>query len=131
MKLNNIHTNNELLNVVRYSLPHLISIAQSLYDKWAQSRPGDGLCSYMAESWAKYINDTYKSQGIHATEYYEQPIGIGEHVEVMVYNDTTSYIIDLPHTLYEKKISRHKWAKVPGVRFNTGQITIRLGPPME
>jgi len=121
----------DLLLVIRSSLPHLISIAKHLYDRWTSNKNGNGICSYIAESWAKYINNTYRTQGVRATEHYEDQIGTGEHVKVIVYSGEISYIIDLPHTLYEKKVGKHSWMKIPDVKFTTGQITIEPGPPME
>ena len=121
----------DLLLVIRSCLPHLISIAKCLYDKWISNKTGNGICSYIAESWSKYINNTYRGQGVRATEYYDNPIGIGEHVKVIIYGGNISYIIDLPHTLYEKKVGKYSWVKIPDARFTTGQITIEPGPPME
>lgn len=123
-KLSHALANRPLLDIIRDRLPDLIQIAQRLYDNWNSGKPGNGLCSYIAESWSDYFNNTSRSDGIRATEHYPDLPRFTGHVSVLVYTDDAAYVIDLPHSLYEVKVSKSRWSKIPGKVFNPSQVVI-------
>lgn len=104
--------------------------AQNIYDEWQQDEKtlddeelgAGGICDQIAEAIG----------GIIATEIEDVELDVeldeyghegDDHAAVTVSRDGESYVVDVPHNLYESG-SGYVWHKIQNVRFNPEDVEI-------
>jgi len=116
--------------------PLFVEAVQKIYDKWNVKKYGDGICVIIAEKFENIVNKNWyefkafaEARGQNKSE---------THTFVIVFNETESYIIDIPYWKYEtsKKMNSFfgivpRWKKIPNVIFTEKDIRIIKIPRMK
>ena len=122
MKLQNINeSHNNLLSQLLQLRPQMAYAAQKIYDLWEPNDEydefnGGGCCDAIASA----INDILTVNDINTTEGGHEG---DDHSYIIAYNETESYIVDVPYNLYEYG-GGYSWNKIENVKFNPNDISI-------
>lgn len=121
MRLSELSEENSLYRSLLNLKPQFAAAAQSIYDSWDQTDEydefgGGGICDAISQA----ISEILSSNNI---DYTEGGHDGDDHSYIIAYNDSESYIIDIPYNVYETG-GGYNWSKIDNVIFNENDIII-------
>lgn len=103
----------------------IAAAAQKIYDEWEQDEFGEdpelgtgGICQLIADAMADVLHEEDEPKWV------SRDCAGDEHVALYATPDDgqTTYLVDIPYSLYEERKGFLEWVKLPGVTFLPGFV---------